>query len=257
MQTIGLIAAMTQESDALLRYIKGWKRVSLGPSSCKTFVLSGQTYLLVISGMGIRRATEATRNLVKMNPPRLLISFGIAGAVEADLEIGDVVMAKASCRLDQGVPGPLLPLAAWPDAALESTAQALARRGAHLLTGTTVTTGGSQVMEHQLGEMLHPILEMETAGIAQVAAEKGIPLLSLRAISDGPRVPIPLNLGEVMDEDANLQAGRMLKVMIRHPGVVFQSWRLIRNTRIAVDNAAIALVAALSYLTLGQPRAET
>ena len=55
---------------------------------------------------------------------------------------------------------------------------------------------------------MHPILEMETAGIAQVAAENGIPLLSIRAISDGPRAPIPFNLGEMMDEDANLRAGR-------------------------------------------------
>ena len=250
METIGLIAAMTQESDALLRYIKGWKRITLGPTHGRSFELSGQTCLLVTSGMGVRRAGEAARNLVEMNAPRLLISFGIAGAVEAELEIGDVVAAEAFCRLEQGIPGPLLPLAAWPDAALESAIQVLVRRGAHLFAGTAVTTGGSQVRQNQLGEMPHPVLEMETAGIAQVAAEKGIPLLSLRAISDGPRAPIPVDLGEMMDEDANLQVGRMLKALIRHPGVVLQARRMLRNTSLAADNAAIALVAALSQLTI-------
>jgi hypothetical protein len=95
---------------------------------------------------------------------------------------------------------------------------------------------------------------METAGIAQVAAEKGIPLLSLRAISDGPRAPIPFNLGEMMDADANLHIGRMLKAAVRHPGIILQSRGLMRNSKVAADNAAIALVAALSQPAIGQPR---
>jgi hypothetical protein len=52
-----------------------------------------------------------------------------------------------------------------------------------------------------------------------------------------------------MDEDANPQAGRILKAIFRHPGIVFQASRLIRNTRIAADNAAITLMAALSQVT--------
>jgi nucleoside phosphorylase len=249
MQTIGLIAAMSQESDALLRYINGWKQVALGSFSGYGFEISGQTCLLVTSGMGVRRASEAARTLVEMKAPRMLFSFGIAGAVEAELQIGDVITAEAVCRLDQGIPGPLLPLASWPEAAREAAVQALSKRGARLLTGTAVTTGGSQVSEHLLNKMMHPILEMETAGIVQVAAERGIPLYSLRAISDGPRAPIPLDLGEIMDEDANPQAGKMLKAIVRHPRIVLQSGRLIKNTRIAADNAAIALVAALSQMT--------
>ncbi len=245
METIGLIAAMTQESGALLRCIQGGKPVALGALQGAAFELSGRTCLLVTSGMGVRRAAQAARALVETNTPRLLISFGIAGAVEADLEIGDVILAEAFCRLDQGVPGPLQPLAPWPEAAREAAAQALTGRGARLFAGTAVTTGGSQMTENQLRGLRRPVLEMETAGIAQAAVEKGIPLLSLRAISDGPRAPIPFDLGEMMDDDANLQAGKMLKAVIRHPGILLQSGRMMRNTKIAADNAAAALVAAL------------
>jgi adenosylhomocysteine nucleosidase len=248
MQTIGLIAAMTQESAALLRRIRGWKRITLGPFRGHSFELSGQTCVLVTSGMGIRRASEAAQCLVEITPARLLISFGIAGAVETDLEIGDVVAAAAVSRLDQGIPGPRLPLSTLSEDAWQTVTRALAGRGARLYTGTAVTTSGSQVMQPLSGEMMHPILEMETAGIAQVAAEKGIPLLSLRSISDGPRAPIPINLDEMMDGDANLQVGRMLKAVVRHPGIILQSRQMLRNTRIAADNAAIALVAALDWL---------
>jgi adenosylhomocysteine nucleosidase len=245
---IGLIAAMTQESNALLRCLKGWDRIAVEAGRGKRFEIAGQTCVLVTSGMGIRRASEAARKLVELYTPQLLISFGIAGAVEADLKIGDVVACKTVCRLDQGVYHPLMPLSLWPDAAQQAIAQALARRGARLFTGTAITTGGTQVMESQLGNLEHPILEMETAGIAQAAAEKGIPLLSLRAISDGPRAPIPLDLGEVMDNDANLKASKLFKAIIHHPGILLQSGQMMRNTRIAADNAAIALVAALNQM---------
>jgi nucleoside phosphorylase len=259
METIGLIAAMNQESAALLRCVRRWQRIAVGTLRGNCFELSGKTCLLVTSGMGTRRASIAARYLVEkstpnstpLSPTRLLISFGIAGAVEPELEIGDVVLAQAVCKLDQGVPGPLSPLASWPDAAREAATQVLAKRGAQLYVGTAVTTGGSQVMASRLGELTHPILEMETAGIAQVAMEKGIPLLSLRAISDGPRAPIPYDLGEIIDEDANLRAGKLLKAIVRNPRIVYQSWQLRRNSRIAADNAAMALVAALSQANFG------
>jgi adenosylhomocysteine nucleosidase len=252
METIGLIAAMPQERDALLRCVGEWKKIAPGPFQGHCFKLLGQTCVLVTSGIGIRRAREATRYLVEMTIPQVLVSFGIAGAVETDLEVGDVVAAESVCLLEQGVPGPLLPLATWPDAAQEAIVQALTERYAHLYAGTAVTTQGSQFVEYRPGEITHPVLEMETAGIAQVAMEKEIPLLSLRAISDGPCAPLPFNLGEMMDEDANLHVGKMLKFVACHPRIILQSRQLIRNTSIATDNAAIALVAALSQPAIEQ-----
>jgi len=251
METIGLIAAMTEESNALLRYVKPWQKIRVGQLHGYSFEISGKNCVLVTSGMGVRRASEATRLLLNANAPQLLISFGIAGAVEEDLEIGDVVLSKGVCWLDQGIIGPILELEKWSEAAREAAAKELGRYGAHLLTGTAVTTSGSQALEYKLGEMRHPVLEMETAGIAQVAAERGVPLLSLRSISDGPRDPLPFDLGEVMDEDANLRTGKLLWAIVHNPRIILQSGRMMRNTRLAADHAAIALLAALNKASIG------
>jgi adenosylhomocysteine nucleosidase len=248
METIGLLAAMTQESDALLRRVTGWKRIPLGSLRACRFEHAGRVCILVTTGMGVRRAAEATRLLATEYKPRLLVSFGIAGAVEVDLEIGDVVAAEACCEPEAGAPGPLRPLGLWPPAALEAIAQALAARQARLFRGVAVTTRGAQATQGQLGGLTHPILEMETAGIARMAAEKGIPLLSLRAISDGPRAPIPFDLGDIMDDDANLQIGKLLKAVARRPGTLLQVGQLRRSTSLAAENAAIALAAALGHL---------
>ena len=240
---------MTQESNALLHRVKERKRISIGGMPAWEISLSGQSCMLITSGMGAKRASQAARILVENFAPSSLISFGIGGAVEADLEIGDVVLPEAYCRFDEGTMGELKPLTPWPASARLAASQELARHGRQLYVGTAVTTRGSQVISGQLGSLKHPVLEMETAGIAQVAGENGIPLLSLRSISDGPRAPIPLDLSEVMDEDANLNMIKMIQAVMRQPKIILQSRLMLKNTQIAADNAALALIAALSKLS--------
>jgi len=248
-EIIGLLAAMTDESNALIRRVSNWTRIKVSSFHGFRFDLAGLTCILVTSGMGVRRAAEAARILAAEHSPCLFISFGIAGAVEADLEIGDVVVANSFCVFEAGPPEPLIPLGYWPPAAMDAITHAIAGRKARLFTGTTITTHGSQPRHDQLGPLTHPVLEMETAGIAQIAARMGFPLLSLRAISDGPRAPIPFDLGEIMDKDTNLRIGRMLKALARHPGALIQAIQAKRNARIAEDHAAIALLAALQFIS--------
>jgi nucleoside phosphorylase len=246
METIGLIAAMPQESEALLRCIKEWKHAALGPFRGYRFQLMDRNCLLVTSGMGLRRAMDAARTLLARSNPHLLISFGIAGAVNPDLQIGDVVVAGNTCLLDRGLPGQVWSLATLSEAAWNAAAQVLQPDGARLFAGTAITTRGSQVVFRQLKEMPYPVLEMETAGIAQTAVEMGIPLVSIRSISDGPQSPIPFDLETILDEKDNLRIGKMLMMVLRHPQIIFQSRQMMQNSRKAADHAARALVAVLN-----------
>jgi adenosylhomocysteine nucleosidase len=204
---------------------------------------------LIASGMGLKRAMDATRALVAGSHPRLLISFGIAGAVNADLHIGDVVVAGNTCLLDKGLPGQFRSLATLSGVAWDAASQAIQPVGARLVSGTIITTRGSQVVLQEIREMPNPVLEMETAGIAQVAAEMGILLMSIRSISDGPQSPIPFDLESVLDEKANLRIGRLLMLILRRPQLILQSRQMTKNSRKAADHAARVLVAALSQPT--------
>jgi nucleoside phosphorylase len=198
METIGLIAAMTSESDTLLRCIRRWKRVKIGPFSGARFQLADRDCLMLTSGMGLKRAADAARILLAEAAPQLVVSFGIAGAVNANLEIGDVVLADKTCLFDKGQPGEFLSLAALSPTAWEAAERAANLAGMRLLHGTAITTRGAQVDPQRLAGMINPVLEMETVGIAQTAAGAGVPLLSMRAISDGPRAPIPFDLEAMM-----------------------------------------------------------
>ena len=106
----------------------------------------------------------------------------------------------------------------------------------------------SHAAQLQPKEMAHPVLDMETAGITHVAAEQGIAFMALRAVSDGPRAPLPFDLESMLDEDFKLDIGKIIMTVLRHPHIILQSHRIVRNVEKAAENAAIALVAALGQL---------
>jgi adenosylhomocysteine nucleosidase len=246
METIGIIAAMSQESGAVLRFVKGWERSTLGPYRCQRFRLYSRDCQMVTSGMGLKRAAQAAHTLIDTIHPQLLFSVGVAGAVNADLEIGDVVAARDTCLLENGLAGEVQPLAALSEAAWQAAGQALQARRVRLFPGTAITTRGAQFVQRQAGELTNPILEMETVGIARAAAEQDIPLLSLRGISDGPRAPIPFDLERMMDDEYNLRIGKLIRTILGRSQILPKLLKMGGNTRQAAENAAIALIAALS-----------
>ncbi len=249
MQTVGLVAAMGSEAKALLRQVKGWKQQKISGFHVYRFVESGWDCWLIESGMGVVRAADATRAMLVKAHPKFLISFGIAGATETDLQIGDVVVADGTCLLQDHTLTTVQPLAKVSQSAWNVISAALQAEKASLFRGTAITTRGSQLTAMRPGMPEHPVLEMETAGILQAAQEQGIPLAVLRAISDGPNVPIPFDLAAMMDEEYNLRIGRIIGAILRHPKILRQALQMGRNSEVAARNAAIAVKALLSLQT--------
>jgi nucleoside phosphorylase len=245
METIGIIAAMTQECKALLKCVGKTERTMLGPFSCYHFQVSGRNCLLVKSGIGIRRAMAAASNLIAETRPQLLVSFGVAGAVRDDLKVGDVIAAGQTFLLDKGRESLFHQLAPLSDEAWQAAVHVLARRGARLVSGTAVTTRLSNATRLLPQGLAHPVLEMETAGIAQAALEHGIAVMALRAVSDGPSELLSFDIEAMTDEDFNLSISKAARMVIRSPRLVLGSFRIIKNVEKAAYNAAAALLAVL------------
>ena len=246
MQTVGLVAAMPQESKALLKQVARWKPQQIGRFRAYRFAISQWDCWLIESGMGVVRAADATRALLKEAETQFLVSFGITGAVEAELQIGDVVAAEGTCMLLGDKLTAVQPLAIVTQPARKAVSAALKKEGRRLWLGTAITTRGSQLTGMQPGIPEHPVLEMETAGILQSARGHGIPLVVLRSISDGPAAPIPFDIESMMDENYNLRIGRIIGAILRHPKILRQALQMGKNSKIAARNAAIAVKALLS-----------
>ena len=90
-------------------------------------------------------------------------------------------------------------------------------------------------------------LDMETAAVAEVCQERGVPWSVVRAISDRA------SDGNVDEEVFGLshQVGRVniaavARYLVRHPGAVPRLARLARGSKLATERAADAAIRAVS-----------
>ena len=246
MKTIGLIAAMPQEIQPLLKKVGKRQSGKLGAILSYRFRINDLDCLLIESGVGQRNAAQAVRSLLAVEKPEILISFGIAGAAGDDLRIGDVITGSMVYLLEAGIPVREFPLASLDAAYQHEISLVLGARDARLVTGTILTTSGLQPAQGKIRELLHPVVEMETFAIAEAAAGHGIPLLSLRSISDNPEAPIPFPIEKMYDAEYRLRIGWMLLSILRRPRLLSQLTALSRNSGIAAENAARAVLAFLT-----------
>lgn len=246
MKTVGLIAAMSMESHALLRLVKKPKRIKLGQFKGYHFCLPQWDCVLVECGWGMLRAEEAARILIKQIHPDLVLSHGIAGATEAELNIGDAVLAKDHFQLKEEKLEKKEASSTLSQAAQNAIKKSLERTEARLFIGSTITTRGSQLIPKTHKELAHPVLEMETAGVLKGIEGTGIPLVSLRTISDGPVAPIPFDLDAMVDSEYHMHMGKIILAILKRPAILAQALKMSKNSQLAADNAALAVMGVLS-----------
>ena len=177
------------------------------------------------------------------------MSFGFAGGVLRDLHVGDLVLAERVYFLEDG----RLAGMPEPDAHLgEEVWQALSaapytvRRGPFITAGTITNKGA---LAQSLGqELTHPVLEMETAALLQVAAKAGIPVVALRAVSDAADEELGFSLEEFCDGELRIKGSRVFLTIARKPWIVPQLLRLSGNTNRAGKVLAQGVELALGAL---------
>lgn len=236
---------MAMEARPVLRLLAPWKRFTAHGLPMYRLSPAGTECVLVESGMGADRAAGATEALLAAFSPRYLVSFGIAGAVEPDIHIGDVIVARHVASFEHGDLGQGRALASLSQEAHRAAGRATESRDARLYLGTAITTAGPQPSLSKLGALTHPILEMETAAIARVAEEHGTPLLSIRSVSDAPEEPIPMPFEYLIDERGALRIGRIVGELLRHLSLLPRLIRVGRNGAKASENAAVVVAAIL------------
>lgn len=237
---------MSMEARPLLQLVGRHRAGWLGNLRTWFFEAGPYQCVLVRSGMGLEPARKAVRSLIEAERPHLLVSFGIAGALGEGLAVGDIV-AEERCRMwENGSLGPAYTLASLSEAVHEAASCAAEACGAHYFRGTVVTVRGIQSIP--VVPEGATVVEMETAGIAQEAAERGIPLVSFRAVSDSPLEPIPFEMGG--GDEFHIRPFVLLGAILRDPRIIRPLLRLKRNSERAARNLAEAVNAVISLSEL-------
>jgi len=195
---IGIIGAMKQEVAILKALIAVQEVKKIMHVEFTVGTLHGKEVVLLESGIGkVNVAIAVTLLLDKFNVSQV-INTGSAGGINADAEIGNVVISDKISYHDVDVTAfgyalgqiPELPAAFQADDHLIAKAkQVLTASGTKFFVGQILTGDAFISRPEQLSKIKASFtealaLEMEAAAIAQVCQIANVPFIVMRALSD-------------------------------------------------------------------------
>ena len=199
MTKLGIIGAMREEVETLVEKLEDVKEQVHAWSTYYEGKLEGCDVVVVQCGVGKVNAAMCAQILCSCYGVTHLVNTGIAGSLNAELDIGDLVVSRDAMYHDFdcnafGYPSGKVPgmdVIAFPaDEKLMELAYAAAEtvNPGHTKVGR-VASGDQFVASRALKEKIISLTqalctEMEGAAIAQTAYRNGIPYVILRAISD-------------------------------------------------------------------------
>lgn len=203
-QTVGIIGAMDIEIARLTSSLDGVREVAIADLLFYTGKLDRRPVVIVKSGIGKVNAASCTQLLIDRFQVDYIINTGIAGGLDPDLSVGDIVIARGLLQHDfdlsafgyaQGYLATGVekdqPTIFRPD---DTVSRLLEEAAAELIDGGRIkqgliATGDQFISGKAKKEAIRATFgaaaaEMESCAIAQVASRNGIPFAIIRAISD-------------------------------------------------------------------------
>ncbi len=197
---LGIIGAMDEEVAKIKERMEHVEVLEKAGMEFFEGVLSGKNVVVVRSGIGKVNAAICTQILVDTYKVDAVINTGIAGSLNADINIGDIVLSTDTVEHDMDAVAFGYPLGQIPrmdtfsfetDATLRALAKSVC---AEKLSNISVFEGrvvsGDQFVSDQqkkawlVDNFSGYCTEMEGAAIAHTAYLNQIPCLIVRAISD-------------------------------------------------------------------------
>jgi adenosylhomocysteine nucleosidase len=198
-KTIGVLTAMSVEYRQVAALLQDAETVQSGPQKFLSGKVGESRVVLLQCGIGKTNAATGVTNLIMTFRPDCIISTGVAGGIDAKLDVMDVVIGKEVCYHDVYCgedcdPGQVqgLPKFFKGDENLVTVATSLESDvrivPGLICTGDQFITGREELDAIKAKYPQGLAVDMESASIAQVCHLWQIPFLSFRIISDTPGV---------------------------------------------------------------------
>ena len=197
---IGIIGAMEEEVAHLKEAMQVEKTVERAAMTFVKGKLDGKDVVVVRSGIGKVNAGICAQILAELFEVDTLINTGVAGSLDAALDIGDIVISTDAVQHDMDVSAlgdpvgqiPRMDTFAFPAderlVQLAVQANEEANPDIHTFTGRVVSgdqfVSDGAVKERLVTQFQAKCTEMEGAAIAQAAYLNKISCVIIRAISD-------------------------------------------------------------------------
>jgi len=195
------------------------------------------TALVMTSGMGSSAAAAGARALIDAGA-EALASWGMAGGLDPSLQPGAILLPTEVLgpdgRLHNCEPG-------WRE---RLSARITARTGRLLTAARSV---GSVEDKAELFRTTGAVaVDMESAAVAEIAEQHGLPFLAVRVIVDSAGDVLPRAVTAAADNEGHLQIWRLMGALALAPSELAPLLRLAQRYRAA--NRSLATIARTGSL---------
>jgi adenosylhomocysteine nucleosidase len=234
MTSIAVTFALPAESAEFLKRLSDKSQTDRNGISIVCGSIDEREVEVIHTGVGKKVCRERLQKFLEGQKFDLLISSGFAGTLNDELEIGDLLLAKNFSTIDLN--------------RSHSSFSELRIRTADLVTLPHLidSTDERNEIARRTGAAA---VDMETEFVARACTKHGIPLLSLRGISDTPREPFPVAPQILFNlEQQRTDMATLATFLVAHPGRIpclIQFARRIARVRKILARALLAVVREL------------
>ena len=245
---IGVVAALPIEVGPLLDLLREVRTYSDPEGRHRDVVegtLGGRLIALTVAGVGRDPAARGTRRLLGGHRPRWILSAGFGGALDPALRRNDVVFATEI--VDAARPdGPPLELSMTPPEAPSGSSHRITAGRLVSATAIVRTSAEKAALRERFGADL---VDMETAVVAGICADRNQRFLSVRVISDEAGVDLPPEIMSIVGPTGGFRLGATIGALWRRPGSVKDLWALREHAVEAAERLAEVLPGVVAALT--------
>ncbi len=216
---IAIMGAMPEEVEPLVAKLDSYDEVEYADNIYYVGKFKGKDVVVAYSKIGKVFATLTAATLIEHFGCDTLLFSGVAGAINSELHIGDLIVAEGLVQHDLditafGHPYGYVPegdVCIWTDPDLREIAKKVAyEKGIKLKTGL-IATGDQFVADPARKEWIAKTfkadaLEMEGAAVAVVCNALDVPFFVLRAISDSADMDAGFDFDEFLHSSAKISA---------------------------------------------------
>ena len=202
MTSLAVTFALPSESAEFLRQLGNKSRVKKNGISIVRGTIGHRSIEVIHTGVGEDICKKRIEKFLENQQFDFLISAGFAGSLNHQLQVNDLVAAKNFSTADLK----------------HASVSNVSIYAGNMLT-VRALIDSSEERERIGRESGASAVDMETEFIARACADRGIPLLALRVITDTPSQPFPAPPSVLFDvQQQRTHLGAFAKFFITHPG---------------------------------------
>ncbi len=223
---IAIMGAMPEEIEPIIAKLDNVQTMVYGANKYYEGSYNGQEVVVAYSKIGKVFATLTATILIEKFTCDTLLFSGVAGAINEDLQIGDLIIAESLCQHDLDITAFGHPFGYVPegevcittDETLRNIAKDVAKQKGLTLKEGVIATGDQFVANEERKNWIGTTfgadaLEMEGASVAVVCNALNIPFFILRAISDSADMDASFNFDEFLESSAKISADFILSMV--------------------------------------------